>query len=170
MNNEILFTEIQKFRQWWLWALLIGLNGLFFFGIYTQLIRGIPFGDNPASDPLLIIVFVVMLILTISFYIYRLETTIRKDGIYIRFLPYMRKYKYYPFAKLLKVYVRKYSAIVEYGGWGFRHGFGGRGGAYNVSGNQGLQMQFTDHKKLLIGTRKPEEIAAILRKIRQYKE
>ena len=170
MDNEVLFSETQGFRQWWLWVILLGLDGLLAFGIYTQMIQGVPFGDKPASDPMLIIVFVVMLILTVSFYIYRLETTIRKDGIYIRFLPYMRKYKYYPFAKLHKVYVRKYSAIAEYGGWGFRHGFGSSGGAFNVSGNQGLQMQFTDQKKLLIGTRKPDEISAILRKLGQYKE
>ncbi|HSF90370.1 MAG TPA: DUF6141 family protein [Saprospiraceae bacterium] len=164
MDNEVLFTETQGFRQWWLWVILLGTDGLFAYGIYTQLIQGVPFGDNPASDPLLIIVFVMVLLLTVSFYIYRLETTIRKDGIYIRFLPYMRRYTYYPFAKLSKVYVRKYSPIAEYGGWGFR------GGAYNVSGDQGLQIQFTDHKKLLIGTRKPEEIAAVLRKLGQYKE
>ncbi len=169
MENEVLYSETQRFRQWWLWAILLGLDGHLAFGIYTQLIQGIPFGDKPVSDPLLIIVFVVILIITVSFYIYRLETTIRKDGVYIRFLPYMRKYKFYPFAKLSKVYVRKYSAIAEYGGWGFRHGLGGSGGAYNVSGNQGLQLQFTDYKKLLIGTRKPDEIANALRKIGQYR-
>lgn len=164
MEQEVLFYETQGFRQWWLWLILLGLDFLLAFAMYTQVIQGVPFGNNPGSNPVLIIVFVVLLIITVSFYIYRLETTIRTDGIYIRFLPYMKKFKYYPFSNLQRVYVRKYSPVAEYGGWGFRDG------AYNVSGTRGLQMHFADHTKLLIGTRKPDEIAAALRKIGQYKE
>jgi TATA-box binding protein (TBP) (component of TFIID and TFIIIB) len=43
------------------------------------------------------------------------------------------------------------------------------GKAYNVSGNQGVQLFFTNGKKLLIGTQKPEEITAILKQINQLK-
>jgi hypothetical protein len=42
-----------------------------------------------------------------------------------------------------------------YGGWGIKRGIGGL--AYNVSGNQGLQLVLTDGRKILIGTQKPEQ-------------
>lgn len=40
MNKEILFRETQKFRQWWLWLILMGINGLFLFGVFMQVIGG----------------------------------------------------------------------------------------------------------------------------------
>ena len=48
-------------------------------------------------------------------------------------------------------YVRKYSPIAEFGGWGYRISFNG-GPAYNIAGNMGLQIVFVSGKKLLIGT------------------
>jgi len=34
MNEESLFTERQRFKQWWLWLILLGTNGLFLFGVF----------------------------------------------------------------------------------------------------------------------------------------
>jgi hypothetical protein len=42
--------------------------------------------------------------------------------------------------------------------------------AYNISGDKGLQLEFTDNKKLLIGTNKPEELNEVLSKIGQLKQ
>jgi TATA-box binding protein (TBP) (component of TFIID and TFIIIB) len=64
--------------------------------------------------------------------------------------------------------VREYAPLSEYGGWGLRYSVN-HGKAYNVSGNQGVQLFFTNGKKLLIGTQKPEEITAILKQINQLK-
>ena len=52
--------------------------------------------------------------------------------------------------------MRTYSPITEYGGWGIKWGSGGK--AYNVSGNRGVQQEFTDGKRLLIGSQKPEQL------------
>ena len=62
-------------------------------------------------------------------------------------------------------YVRQYSPLLEYGGWGMRFGIFGKGNAWNISGDKGLQLVFTNQKKLLIGTNQPEKLAAILEKI-----
>jgi len=37
--------------------------------------------------------------------------------------------------------------------------------AYNVSGNKGIQLVFTNGRKLLIGTKRPEEVKEILEKL-----
>ena len=161
-NNETLFKETQRFKQWWLWILLLGINGLFLFGVWRQIILGNPFGDNPISNAGLLIATGITIILTILFLNFRLDTAIKKDGIYVRFFPFHSKFKRFTWEKINKSYVRSYSPVSEYGGWGLRYGLFGKGRAYNISGNNGLQLEFTDGKKLLIGTNKPDELKTIL--------
>ncbi|MEO0075774.1 MAG: hypothetical protein ABIK31_06695 [candidate division WOR-3 bacterium] len=60
--------------------------------------------------------------------------------------------------------------MTEYGGWGLRLGLFGKGTAFSVSGNKGLQLEFTDNKKLLIGTNKLDELTETLKKIGQLKQ
>lgn len=47
------FREVQGFRQWWLWVLMLitalGTIGVFGYGIYVQVIEGIPWSDNPTD-------------------------------------------------------------------------------------------------------------------------
>ena len=170
MDNEILFTESQKFKQWWLWMILLGINGLFLFGVYKQVIGGQQFGDKPISNTGLLITTGLTLLLTFLFINFRLDTIIKKDGIYVRFFPFHINFKHYNWNSLTKSFVRQYSAISEYGGWGLRLGLFGKGAAYNVSGNKGLQLEFNNNKKLLIGTNKADELTEALNKIGQLKQ
>lgn len=170
MNKEILFRETQKFRQWWLWLILMGINGLFLFGVFMQVIGGQKFGDKTMSDSQLITATFFTIILTLLFTSIRLETIIKNDGIYVRFFPLHLKFKHYSWERLTKSYIRQYSAISEYGGWGLRIGIFGKGNAYNVSGDDGLQLEFIDNKKLLIGTNKPDDLTQLLQKIGQLKQ
>lgn len=170
MNNEILYTERQKFKQWWLWLILLGVNGLFLFGVFKQVIYGEQFGNKPMSNTGLLIATCVTILLTILFVNFRLDTTIKEDGIYVRFFPFHLKFKHYTWDTLTKSFVREYSPLTEYGGWGMRLGVFGKGGAYNISGNKGLQLEFANKKKLLIGTNKPNELTETLKKIGQLKQ
>jgi len=169
MENEILFTEKQKFSQWWFWLILIGINGLFVYGIFIQVIGGEHFGDKPMSDVGLIFSTIITSMVSVLILNFRLETIIKKDGIYVRFFPFHFNFKHYSWDNLSKIYVRQYSALLDYGGWGIRLGIFGKGKAYNVSGNMGLQLEFKDNKKLLIGTKKPEQITEVLKNIGQLK-
>ena len=162
MDNEILFSETQRFKQWWLWILLIGSDVFTFYGVYKQIITGHTFGDKPASNTVLLISSGITVLLTILFLIIRLDTQIKKDGVYVKFFPLNLRFKQFTWIQLSKCYVRKYSPIAEYGGWGLRFGFGGK--AYNISGNQGLQLEFKNKKTLLIGTQKPEELQEVVNK------
>ena len=168
MNEEILFTERQHFRQIWLWALMLGINGIFIYGIIQQIGYGIPYGDKPASDTTLIVVSLFLMALTVSLAIMRLDTRITREGIYVRFFPVHRTFRFYSWPSLRYCYVRKYSPIMEYGGWGLR-GLG-RDRALNMSGNKGIQLVTLDGLKLLIGTQKAEEISQLLQEKRWWKE
>ncbi|MHC4187375.1 MAG: hypothetical protein ACYSRQ_04200 [Planctomycetota bacterium] len=68
---------------------------------------------------------------------------------------------------LKECYIRTYRPIKEYGGWGIRYGFGESGKAYNVKGNQGLQLVFENGKRLLIGTQKPKRLLEAVNSINQ---
>lgn len=170
MDKDILFSERQKFKQWWLWLIIFGINGFFIFGIFRQVIGGQEFGENPMSDTGLIVGTVLFILFTILFFNFRLDTLIKKDGIYIRFFPFHYKFKHYAWNSLIKSFVRQYSPLTEYGGWGLRLGLFGKGRAFNVSGNKGLQLEFTNNKKILIGTNKPDELNEALNQIGQLKQ
>ncbi|MGB3078776.1 MAG: hypothetical protein WBB31_06835, partial [Saprospiraceae bacterium] len=112
----------------------------------------------------------LVMLITISFYFFRLETRISKEGIYVRFFPFHFSFRSYSWSEISKSYVRVYKPIPEYGGWGVRTGLFGKGKAFNVSGNKGLQLQFNDGRKLLIGTNEAVELTEALKKLKHYKE
>jgi hypothetical protein len=120
---------------------------------------------------LILLLSIVTLVVIVAFVFMlssKLETQIKDDGIYVRFYPRHKEYKHYTWHELKAVYVRDYSPITEYGGWGLK-GFGDDK-ALNVSGKVGLQLVFNDGKKLLIGTQRSKEMTEILSRIHRYKE
>jgi len=170
MEQDYVYKEIQRFTQWWLWLILVVVNLVFTYGFYKQVIAGQPVGDNPMSDAGVTVAMLVSLLLSVFFYTLRLETLIKDDGIYIRFFPFHLKFKHYPWSRINRSYVHIYSPITEYGGWGLRYGMFGTGTAFNVSGNQGLQLEFVDEKKLLIGTNNPMGLSSALKAIGQLRD
>lgn len=170
MTKGALFYEKQRFTQWWIWLILLPLNAVFIFGIYRQVIGGVPFGDKPMSDTGLLMASGLMLLLTIAMANIKLETYVRNEGLYVRFFPFHLKFRHFAWSHLVKIYVRTYSPVTEYGGWGLRLGIFGSGFAYNIRGDKGLQLQFPSGKKILIGTQKPDELSRILDEIGQIKQ
>ena len=160
MNNTVLYSENQRFKQLWLWGFMIILNGIFIVSAYQQLYRGIPFGNKPMSDEGIIIgLFSCMLIATI-FLVFKLKTTITKEHIQVQFFPFHLKPRTYLWTDIKQASVRKYRPIMEYGGWGIRGFKSNR--AYNVSGKIGLQLEFKNGDKLLVGTQNGQEVNDVL--------
>jgi hypothetical protein len=161
------FREVQGFRQWWLWVLLLvaalGTVGLFGYGIYVQVIQGTPWGDRPMSDGGLIITGVATTLLTVGMAALllsaRLITEVRSDGLHIRFFP--MRWKAIPYESIASYQARTYHPIRDYGGWGIR--WGREGKAYIVSGDEGLQLLLNDGRKVLIGSQRPQELEAAVR-------
>ena len=50
-----------------------------------------------------------------------------------------------------------YNPIMDFGGWGYRVSWKGKGTALNVKGNKGIELILKNGKKITIGTQKPEE-------------
>lgn len=167
-KSEIQFHEKQRFTQRWIFFLLLAINGLLVWGVFQQLVLGKPFGDKPAGDLELVVVTLVTLGISLGMKTFCLETIILSDGIYVRFSPFHRKMKYYPWEVVTQCYVRTYSPILEYGGWGFRIGLFGKGKAYNIVGDEGLQLTFADKRRLLIGTQRATELTEVLHRMGRW--
>lgn len=163
-KNDIYFFEKQRFRQWWVWLILIGVNVLCIIGCILQIGLKRPFGDNPVSDTGLIIITVVLFMVTVVLLSCALQTYINEEGVFVRYFPFQFRYKFYNWNTIRASYVRKYSPVREYGGWGVRVGFNATK-AYTMSGNIGLQLILQNGKKVLIGTNRPDHLKRVLMKL-----
>jgi hypothetical protein len=110
------WREVQHFRQWWMWLVVLGVAALVMEVHGDRLRAGLaPF---------------------------------RRRGIALRDIATAEAVTYRPLA--------------DFGGWGVRWA-GRRGVAYNASGNRGVQLVLADGRKVLVGSQRPEELAAALR-------
>lgn len=156
------YKEIQKFRQKWIWFIICGLFLLSIYAIIQQVIFKIPFGNNPGPDYILFIISGAMLLMILLFLNTRLIIEIDKEGLSYRFIPFHFKTRKIKWIDVEKAYVRIYSPLMEYGGWGIR--FSSNGKAFNVQGNKGLQLEMKNGKKILFGTQNPVNIEVAVNK------
>jgi len=161
-NNN--FYEVQRFRQFWLWGLMLivclAVSLPFCWLLYEQLILGRQWGDRPLGPTVLYIITPVFILLgpviSYMFYQMRLETRVGEAGLLINFFPLTKRIIAYDEIKTCQACT--YRPVREYGGWGIRYGWK-KGIAYNVSGNQGVQLELVHGKRLLIGSQRPNELA-----------
>lgn len=165
--NPFNFSEQQRFSQWWIWGLLVVFTGLIGFGAYRQFVLHIPFGNNPISNTGLLIFIGFWICFLLFFYFINLKTTVDETGITFQFFPFHLKSKHVPFEAVEKIYVRHYSPILDFGGWGLRISLTGKGRAYTTSGKQGIQLILKDGKKILIGTHQMEQAQYTLEQVYQ---
>ena len=173
MNNQDqpLFREEQKFRQKWLWALTVLtpviLIALFGYGVWQQIILGKPWGNNPLSDGAMIVTAVLAVLSAfiplVFFAVAKLIIEVRSDGLYIRFFPVHLKFHRISLDDVSRIEACTYSPLATYGGWGIRWTSGGK--AYNVSGNRGVRINYTNGKHLLIGSQQSDALAAAIKRI-----
>jgi hypothetical protein len=164
MKASVTFHEVQQFRQKWIWILMLFILGVVIgtlgYGMITQLVFGNPWGDEPMSDTLLSIVgslvILLVIVLVYAFYKMKMVTEVYSDSVRVQFMPFVNRR--IPVSEIESFEAKRYSPILEYGGWGVRW-MPGRGMAYNVSGNSGVLLTLTNGKTVMIGSRRAEELA-----------
>ena len=146
-----------------------GVIGFFLWAMYRQLILGRPWGDRPMGDTALMIVgglyILLGALLLVLFFRGRLITEVRTSGVFVRYSPFHRSFRRIPLEGLRSCRARTYSPIREYGGWGIRMTPGKK--AYNVWGNRGVELDYEDGKKLLIGSKKADQLASAVESMRR---
>ncbi len=166
-QNDLIFREVQAFGptlRWLLIALMV-LSVVIFVIALLGTITDPQTSDTLAEVLLSIVAMAIPIAAVALIFITKLETEVRTDALYVRLYPLHLRYRIFTPQDLAEHYPRTYKPIREYGGWGIRCSFTGKGRAYNVSGNKGVQLVLTNGKKLLIGSQKPDDLAAAIDKM-----
>lgn len=151
-DTEDVFMEEQNFDQVWVWLLM----GIVTLGVFASLIMSGQWG---------LVMFIAGAILVASMSLlasFKLYTKMDFEGVHYHANPFRWKYKTIAWGDIDQIYVRKYSPVLDYGGWGIR--YGRKGWAYTAKGNQGIQIVLKNGKQILVGTQKPEEAERLIEK------
>jgi len=95
----------------------------------------------------------------------KLSITIDGKSITYLYRPFMRRSKSIHWDEIQSYEVRKYSAVSEFGGYGYRKLPKADTVCLNVTGNQCLDMKLENGKRLILGTQKSEELKRVLNSI-----
>jgi hypothetical protein len=146
-DEEAVFEEVQHFSQIWLWVLM-GIE------LVIILIAFITSGQPlwTAAMGLGAVTLTMAILSSLKLY-----SRIDADGVHFRMTPFHFREQKIPWEDVDQIHVRKYSPIMEYGGWGIRMGINKK--AYNVRGNYGIQIVKKNGNRVLIGTQRPDEAA-----------
>lgn len=154
-------TEKQRFYEnkiiWIIFPLILAMTCITLFNDPEIL-------KNSFVSTILNLSVTIALLLLIVFIPF-LETEYNSSGITYRFFPFHLKKRTILWSEVNSAYVREYKPVLEYGGWGIRGVFGKNGRAYNVSGNIGLQLELKNGEKILLGTRKKEELEKVIEQL-----
>lgn len=158
-----IFKETQRFNQWWLIILEVVILIIILIDFVKEY-QQIDVGTNSKSLTEITISLVGVILVLLFLHTIKLRSKIDETGVSYQFFPVHLNFKNIPWSDLSKCYVRKYAAITEYGGWGIRglskkglFGYKKVGRAFNIKGNMGIQLEFKDGGRLLIGTQDPEK-------------
>ncbi len=164
------FNELQRFTQWWLKLINIAILSFLIYASYNWFVLDKAVGNVSENDVIGQITVISLMVFSIALiYLFQLKTTIDEIGIHYQFLPINLSKKSIRWNAVKKCYVRTYSPLREYGGWGYRGSFG-NGKAINIRGNKGIQLEFYNGKKLLIGTQREEEAQKVIQRYFKTKD
>ncbi len=142
-----IFQETQRFRQIWIWALILGITGISLGSLFLFE------KDAPLNIGYLAFPVGMLLLLNGLFLGLTLSTRIKGNSLSFRYYPFTR-WRSYTFEAIDAMELIEYNGLWEYGGWGIK--WNGDSWSYTTGGKWGILVK-TQHKKFLIGTQKPEE-------------
>lgn len=154
------FTEKQSFGKRWWWILLLPLviGGIV---SWVALVK-----ENPVIwkgvFPLFITVIPILMLWRMN-----MHSLITEEGVGIKFTPFQRNWKWYKWSDVELARVVTYSPLTDYGGWGIRKGWRKSKVAYNVWGDEGLELTFHDGNVVMIGTSEPERMSTYLQYLKR---
>ena len=163
MTGHYLFREVQRWRDvWWVMVLVFGLAALPWWIFFMQIVRGVPVGNNPGSDLLVVLIWIIFGIGFPAFFLWlHMVVEIVPEAVIVRYWPFINRR--IAINQIMRVEARIYRPLADFGGWGIR-GWNGRV-AYNGDGETSVEITLRDGRLVLIGTQKAAELASAIYKI-----
>ncbi|MBT2599787.1 DUF6141 family protein [Oceanobacillus sp. ISL-74] len=156
-KDNTVYREVQRPRQLWAWAPILVCTGIMWYWFIVQIIYGVPFGNNPASDGFTIVFWVIFGVIfpVVMLGFLKLTTEVHNDGIYIRLSPFHFRYRQFLFKDIYEYKSITYSPIKQFGGFGIRINMKGET-VYNMNGKKGIELKLK-YETVVIGTQNPDE-------------
>lgn len=154
---NFIFQEVQRFRQFWIWGILIVVTGITMGSIF--------FSSEATMDWELAIPIGVLTLVNILFYKLELKTKIDQGSLSFSYFPFIKERKY-RFEDLVSMEVVEYNGLLEYGGWGIKWNLDSW--SYTTGGKHGILVK-TARKKFLLGTQKPKEAQKAIDQFNEFK-
>jgi hypothetical protein len=149
------YREHQRLMTSWV-AVLIGFSMLMSTGVVLM----VSFTSNEMGMGFTFLLLGIMALLFALFYFAKLEIVIDQVGVQWRWFPIHRTFRKLQWEEIDVAWIRKYNALKEYGGWGVKGTRKNR--AFNISGNQGLQLVLHTGRKILLETKHAHAMQAAL--------
>lgn len=159
IKAKLLFSESQRFTQWWVWIFVLLPFAIGAYGLYQQVLLATPFGNKPLSNTGLYVMTGIGLLLAVFVRYNQLNTRIYTDRIEIQYYPYFTKV--YSWTEIERVECIDYGFV---GGWGIRLTIK-YGTVYNVSGREGLALHLKNKQKLVVGTQERDRLEKVMTQI-----
>ncbi|NDJ75190.1 MAG: hypothetical protein GYB65_02935, partial [Chloroflexi bacterium] len=138
------YREVQRLRQWWIYAIVFAPTVPLWWAVYDQVIQGNPFGDNPAPDWFVVLFWLIFgIVLPVGVFFVSLVVETRDDYVLVRYVPFFQRKLAY--RDIVSAEAITFKPLQNYGGWGIRLGRGGT--AYTVSGKQGVELTLRNGKR-----------------------
>ena len=150
------FHEEQTFSRWIAWV-IVALIGI---PVAIALVESLVRPDVFFPSLMTIALFVAVAVL---FFLARLVVDVDGDEIRISF-HFLWPTRRIPIAAVRGARAQQYRPLAEYGGWGVRLGW--RGWAFNTSGSEGVLVETSAGKRVMIGSRRAKELEAAIARAR----
>lgn len=154
---NFIFQEAQRFRQIWIWGILITVTGVAIGSILFTSPTGLEWEH---AIPVGIIGVVILLLFNLE-----LKTRIDHSRLTFSYSPFIRE-RHYRFEEIVSLELIEYNGFWEYGGWGIK--WNGDMWSYTTGGKYGLLVKTTD-KKFLLGTQNPKDAQKAIELFEEYK-
>lgn len=157
-SDEGRFREVQHLRHTWVLAFVAAASAL----AWWPLVERITDGARSDGDPLWLLVgFTVLFGIGPIVVTWSMSLVVEVDAaaIHVHYRPLTRRT--IALADVASAATVSYRPLRDCGGWGIR-GWTRRKIAYNVSGRQGVLLTLADETSVLLGSRRPDELAAAI--------
>lgn len=162
----MIFREDQRVRNPILWISLVvvssGLMGTALWMVVQHFEKRTDANALQYVDTMMVGLAVAVILLNGGFLtlvaLLKMQVEVTTEGLYIRFLPMQFKTRQIDLKDVATVTAVQYHPVMDYGGYGIRKRRKAK--AYNLGGNDGVRIDYTNGYHLMIGTKHPESLEA----------
>ena len=165
--KKVYFEEIQRMRDnSWMWAVTLGVALAAIIplgsGVYWQVFRGEPWGDEPMGNNALVLLFLFILftcLLTVWIILsVKLEVKIDEVGFHYRFVPYKFRWQQIRGEDVESYSIEKELTFVQRGAWGYHRNRLKRLRTMRLKGPKHIRIKLKNGESYVIGTENLEAL------------